>query len=606
MAPSPASKPLLRAASNASSIASAPSAAHASTTSFALFAVLMLAQIGTSCDNGAMSVAVTSLMAELGASLADVQIANTVYDLVAGAFMLVGGMLGILIGWRRNLRIGLLFALCGEMCATLAPNMAVLTWGGRVLVGLGASLIIPSVLGMIPALYESRRRAIAFSGIAGAAALATLSPLPFGALVDAGGFRVPFVVLAVYFAFILLATKALPAVRIPASGLKLDPGGIALASAGIMLLLLGMSRLPTWGVITPTAASPFTVFGLSPSLPLAAAGAILLVALVAYERRIERMTGCALIPRSFLASPHVRSGLLAVFVPFFYLGAYLILLIPYLQLVGGYTATQAGLVSALSTVPMFLLAVLLPKIMPHTSSRLIIRIGFALLALAFLLMGLGVGGGANTTLLLIGVFLGGCGVGTVNSQANNAVASAVVGRDAQQSGGIQSGAQHRPGDGQRTRRHRAAACPFRSCDGGSRASLPARRRKHRRRRTGVVAGRQNHLRRHPHAARPHLRTARRPRHRAGARADQLYAVHVLPAGSYRPRMPIRHARLAGDGGSTPRSRGRFRRDDLVARVSLRCLAVLPCLKYAADFAFTRLVWPGEHVRGTSKLCGRGR
>lgn len=442
MAPSPASKPLLRAAPSASSIASAPSAAHASTTSFALFAVLMLAQIGTSCDNGAMSVAVTSLMAELGASLADVQIANTVYDLVAGAFMLVGGMLGILIGWRRNLRIGLLFALCGEMCATLAPNMAVLTWGGRVLVGLGASLIIPSVLGMIPALYESRRRAIAFSGIAGAAALATLSPLPFGALVDAGGFRVPFVVLAVYFAFILLATKALPAVRIPASGLKLDPGGIALASAGIMLLLLGMSRLPTWGVITPTAASPFTVFGLSPSLPLAAAGAILLVALVAYERRIERMTGCALIPRSFLASPHVRSGLLAVFVPFFYLGAYLILLIPYLQLVGGYTATQAGLVSALSTVPMFLLAVLLPKIMPHTSSRLIIRIGFALLALAFLLMGLGVGGGANTTLLLIGVFLGGCGVGTVNSQANNAVASAVVGRDAQQSGGIQGAARN--------------------------------------------------------------------------------------------------------------------------------------------------------------------
>lgn len=420
-----------------------PLAREASPASFSLLIVLMLAQIGTSCDNGAMSVAVTSIMDGLGTELSEIQIANTVYALVAGAFMLAGGMLGILIGWRRNLRIGLAFAVFGEVCAALAPSMAVLTWAGRVFVGLGASLIIPSVLGMIPALYEGRRRAIAFSFIAGAAALATISPLPFGALVDAFGFRVTFLVLGAYFALVLAGTVALPAVRVRDHGLKLDPGGIALASAGIMLLLLGMSRLPSWGIVAPTAACPFTVFGLPPSLPLAGLGALLLAVLIPYERRFERKTGCALIPRSYLASPHVRSGLLAVFVPFFYLGAYLILLMPYLQIVAGYTATQAGLVSVLSTAPMFLLAVSIPKVAPHVSSRLVIRTGYALLACGFLLMGLGVkaGGGAGF-LLLAGVFVGGCGVGAVNSQANNAVASAVDGRDAQQSGGIQGAARN--------------------------------------------------------------------------------------------------------------------------------------------------------------------
>ena len=349
----------------AQNVTARPPASHSSPTSFALLAVLMLAQIGTSCDNGAMSVAVTSIMEGLHTTLAEIQIANTVYALVAGAFMLAGGMLGLLVGWRRNLRVGLAFAVLGEACAALAPTMGALTWAGRVFVGLGASLIIPSVLGMVPALYEGRRRAIAFSGIAGAAALATISPLPFGAIVDAFGFRITFLVLGAYFALVLAGTAVLPAARVRDHGLKLDPGGIALAAAGIMLLLLGMSRLPSWGILEPTAACPFTVLGLPPSLPLAGLGALLLAALVPYERRFERKTGSALIPRSYLVSPAVRSGLLAVFVPFFYLGAYLILHMPFLHTVAGYSATQAGLVSILSTTPMFLLAISLPKVAPR-------------------------------------------------------------------------------------------------------------------------------------------------------------------------------------------------------------------------------------------------
>jgi len=119
-----------------------------------------------------------------------------------------------------------------------------------------------------------------------------------------------------------------------------------------------------------------------------------------------------------------------------------ILATPYLQLVTGFTALQTGLLSLLSGIPMFLLATFLPKLAPHLSSRLIIRAGFVALACACGLMALGVQQHGVTLPLFLGMALGGFGVGAVNSQANNAVASAVRGRDAEQSGGIQGAARN--------------------------------------------------------------------------------------------------------------------------------------------------------------------
>ncbi|MFR2950531.1 MAG: hypothetical protein ACLTKG_03745 [Collinsella intestinalis] len=61
-------------------------------------AVLALAQLGVSADNGAFSVAMSEMMSVFGCSVADVQLANTVYALMAGTFMLASGLLGLMVG----------------------------------------------------------------------------------------------------------------------------------------------------------------------------------------------------------------------------------------------------------------------------------------------------------------------------------------------------------------------------------------------------------------------------------------------------------------------------------------------------------------------------
>ena len=58
----------------------------------------MFTQIGTSGDNAVLSVATNALISALHASMNDIQLANMVYSLCAGAFMVAGGMLGIIIG----------------------------------------------------------------------------------------------------------------------------------------------------------------------------------------------------------------------------------------------------------------------------------------------------------------------------------------------------------------------------------------------------------------------------------------------------------------------------------------------------------------------------
>lgn len=410
--------------------------------SYAPLIALILAQVGTTSDNAAMNIAVAQLSSQLGASLGDIQVANTVYALVAGAFMIAGGMLGVALGWRKTLRIGLVLAVAGEACAALAPDMLAFTWGGRLIMGLGASLVTPAVLGFVPGLFKGRRRAIAFGAIAGAAAISTLSPLALGALMDGAGFRMTFGVLGLYFVLVLASTALLPALRSPGRPARLDGAGTALAALGLGMFLFGVSRVSAWGVVAPTSGCPFALFGISPALPLAACGLVLLAVLVPVERRIERVHGSALIPRSFIESRPVRAGLVAVALPFFYMGAQGMVITPHLQLVAGFSALQTGVFSLLSALPIFVLATFLPKLAPHLSSRLIIRGGFAAMAAACGLIALGVTSDGVGPALFAGVCLGGLGVGAVNSQANNAVASAVTGRDAQQSGGMQGAARN--------------------------------------------------------------------------------------------------------------------------------------------------------------------
>ena len=400
--------------------------------------VLIMAQMGTSGDNGALGLANTELVTILGATTPDIQLANMVYSLMAGAFMIAGGLMGTIIGWKKNFRMGAALCAAGELVMALSPNMTVFIWGGRILVGFGASFMIPSVLGLIPHIYHGKNRMLAFGCIGAASGLSAFLPLFLGIVMQVGGFRVTYTVLAVYFVLVLVMSLKIPAIEKSHEKLKFDGLGTGLAAIGLFLFLIGLSRISAWGLIEPFADAPFTIFGISPALPMAALGLIVLVVLVFVEKRVEAKNGIALIPQSFLKTPQVRAGLIASAITFFFMGLQAILLSPYLQLVAGWSPMLMG-VSALAVgIPTFLFSMGIPKFIPNANPRRVIQIGYCVMALAFIPMGLSLQGSTVTPLMWVGLAVAGAGAGIVSSHTNNIVALAVNERDASQSGGIQT------------------------------------------------------------------------------------------------------------------------------------------------------------------------
>lgn len=391
-------------------------------------AVLALAQLGVSADNGAFSVAMSEMMRVFGCSVADVQLANTVYALMAGTFMLASGLFGLMVGWRRTFVGGMVLIVIGEIVTALAPVVELLIWGGRLAVGVGASLVIPSVLGMVPLLFEGDKRKQAYGVIAGSAALATIVPIPLGALVA-------------YFGALVAASLALPASQ-PRAPKKFDLVGAALASMGLFAVMFGLSRISAWGVADPLPTAPFTIFGLSPAPFIVIAGMVLLIVLVPVELWMERAHDVAILPSSFIKSAQVRSGVVAIALPFFYMGAQGLVATSFYQLVVGLGGTSTALLGIVSGVPMLVLAMGIPRKFPQANSWLVVRCGYIAIALGAIMAAFGVRSSELTSIMVLGTLLGGIGVGMVNSQSNNLVASAVPAHDAQQSGGIQGAARN--------------------------------------------------------------------------------------------------------------------------------------------------------------------
>ena len=401
--------------------------------------ILILAQMGATGDNGALSLSATALTQELHATTSEIQLANMVYPLVGGAFMIAGGLMGTTIGWKRTFRIGILLCAAGEVTLACAPNMTVFIWVGRVLVGFGASFMIPSVLGLIPLLYHGSNRMVAFGCIGAASGLSALLPLVLGVVLEAAGMHVTFLVLAAYFLILFLASFLLPAINQTDEKLRFDGVGVVLAASGLFLFLVSISSISSWGLIEPLSGCPFTIFGISPALPIALVGLLVLIALVPIEKRIETKNGVALLPQSFLKTPQVLAGLVANALMFFFMGAQSILMAPYLQLVSGWTPIEVGVISIVTGVPTFALALGIPKLLPRANPRHVLQFGYLAMAAALIIMAASVtSDGSNAVAVYLGAFMAGVGAGAVSSHASNVVALALPERDASQSGGIQS------------------------------------------------------------------------------------------------------------------------------------------------------------------------
>lgn len=149
-----------------------------------LIAVL-LAFVPIVIDMTILHIAVPSLTLALGASGTEILWIIDIYPLMMAGLLVPMGTLADRLGHRRTLLIGLAVFLVASVIAAFAPTAAVLI-GARVLLAIGASMVMPNVLAIIRQTFDDPRErgmALGLWGTIGSAG-AALGPLAGGALLE--------------------------------------------------------------------------------------------------------------------------------------------------------------------------------------------------------------------------------------------------------------------------------------------------------------------------------------------------------------------------------------------------------------------------------------
>jgi EmrB/QacA subfamily drug resistance transporter len=245
-------------------------------------AAVSLATFVAGLDNSVVNVALPTIQRELGLTMSGLEWVVSGYVLVFAGLMLVGGRLADVYGRRRVFRAGLAVFTAASLLAGLSPTGPVLI-ASRGLQGLGAALLTPAALAILPAVFVQRRerdRAVGLWSAVGALALA-VGPVTGGLIAERWGWAwIFFINLPLGVAAYLVAGYAVPK-PVPAAGTapvtghvrrRLDLPGLATST----IALIGL----TYALIEGTGrgwSSP-VILG---SLGVAAVGAGLFVAVEA-------------------------------------------------------------------------------------------------------------------------------------------------------------------------------------------------------------------------------------------------------------------------------------------------------------------------------------
>ncbi|MQY35107.1 Antiseptic resistance protein [Streptomyces sp. RB17] len=320
-------------------------------------------------DSTILNVALPTMAAQLGASTGQQQWMGDAYIVVFAALMLPAGLLGDRFGRRRMLVAGLAVFLAGSVLGSLAGDVNAVI-AARAVLGVGAALIMPLSLSVLPALFGPDERGKAVGMISAASALGMpLGPLVGGWLLNHFWWgsvfliNVPMAVLA-----IAVCAFLLPETSDPASP-KVDTVSTALTATGLGALIYAIIEAPDRG------------WGDGLVLAMFAAAAVLLTGLVLRERRTARpMLDMGLLAhRGFLLN--TTAAILVMFV----LSGLMFTVPTYLQAVLGHDAFATGVRLLPMMAGLMVAAKGAQPVVARFGARAVVAAGLVVLAFAALL-----------------------------------------------------------------------------------------------------------------------------------------------------------------------------------------------------------------------------
>ncbi|MFI6283212.1 MFS transporter [Streptomyces sp. NPDC051018] len=332
--------------------------------------VLCLSTLVLVIDNMVLTVAIPPITEDLGASAQDIQWIIDSYMLVFAGLLLTAGSLSDKYGRRKVMIIGLVLFGAASVLATVAANPEQLILG-RVLMGVGGALVMPSTLSILITVFDEDERpkaiaawsAVAMVGLVGGPVLggALIAKFWWGAVFL---INIPIAILAIVAALVLMPESKGP-------WRKADPLGMVLSMAGMTALVWTIIELPKGGLDHT---------GTQISLAVTLIG---LIGFAVWETR----TDSPMVPVSLFRNKVFTGASFSLVLLTFANGGLMLVLTQYLQFVLGYSPTETGLAFAPLAVATLVFNTIGASLVARTGNRamavtglIVIASGFALLA----------------------------------------------------------------------------------------------------------------------------------------------------------------------------------------------------------------------------------
>ena len=398
---------------------------------------LAAAQFLMTLDSSVMNVSIATVAKDVGTTVTGIQTAITLYTLVMASLMITGGKIGQIWGRKRAFAIGCVIYGCGSLLTALSQNLTMLLIGWSLLEGIGAALIMPAVVALVASNFGRPDRPRAYGLVASAGAIAVAAgPLIGGLFTTYASWRWVFAGEVLVVLIILALARRMGDTPADKTA-RLDIVGTVLSALGLALVVFGVLRSGTWGLIIPKPGAP-ELLGLSPVIWLILIGGCVLAGFLGWERRRLLRGEGVLIDPAMLDNKLLRGGLVSFFFQYL-LQAGLFFVVPlFLSVALGLSAIATGVQLLPLSITLLLAAVGVPKLFPNASPRRVVRIGFFSLFVSTVVLIALLDLGAGPEIITWPMLLAGLGVGALASQLGAVTVSAVPDEQSGEVGGLQN------------------------------------------------------------------------------------------------------------------------------------------------------------------------
>jgi EmrB/QacA subfamily drug resistance transporter len=396
-----------------------------------ILGIMSLSLVIVMLNNVTLNVALPKLAIDLNADNTQLQWIMDAYALIFGGTLLVMGSLGDRFGRRSALQLGLVVLAGSAAWAAFFAETADQVIAARAMMGLGAALVMPATLSIVIVVFpkEERGKAIGiWAAMAGVGA--PIGLLVGGYIMEHYDWQIVFLINVPIIIFALIIGALVVPESKEAKTTPLDWIGSFLSILTLSAILYGIIEGPNLGWSSNEVIASFVI------------GIVSLIVFIKWENH----TPHPILPMSFFSNRGYSVGLVAISLAFFVMFSFMFMQMLHFQLVRGYSPLEAalrflplplGLMPAAANSDKLVAkfgvnrvvgsGLLLVTIALAIFSQVSIDTPYVMLALMFLLLGLGMGltMAPSTTVVMDAIPADKAGVGSATNDASREVGGAL-------------------------------------------------------------------------------------------------------------------------------------------------------------------------------------